>query len=333
VNKRNSIGTVGLPVRQGNPELASLVIPVFNEDGNLLNLYSEIHGVLEKSDFPWEIVYVDDGSTDSTWQLILDLHRKDSRVRGVRLSRNFGHQCALIAGLRHARGDVVISMDGDSQHPPKVVSALVEEWRAGSKIVNTIRLDPPDVALFKKITSRFYYRLFSWLGGVNLREGMADFRLLDRQVLNDILDFKEDPLFLRGVVQWVGYPSTTITFQGRKRLSGTTKYTLRRMLKLAWHGVSSFSLIPLRIGVLVGVLASILAFCSVVYAIYSKVVSGSAIPGWASTVAILSFLFGILFIYLGLLGEYLGRVVVEVRRRPRYLVSELVGVEDTERQP
>jgi len=310
-----------------DPELISIVVPAFNEAGNIRSLYSEVTETLSASKTPWEIIFVDDGSTDSTWEIITGLQRDNGRVRGVRLSRNFGHQSALIAGLRHARGEVVISMDADLQHTPAVIPRLVDEWRRGSKVVNTICLPPQDATLFKRMTSRAFYAIFSWLGGVKLQSGMADFRLLDRQVLNDILQFQEDPLFLRGVVQWVGYPRSNITFRGRSRLSGSTKYTFRRMLKLAWQGVSSFSLVPLRIGVITGLSASFLALCSVIYAIYSKVISGSAIPGWASTVAILSFLFGILFAYLGLLGEYIGRVIVEVRGRPRYLVSELAGID------
>ena len=312
------------------PRLISIVIPACNEDGNIEDLHSELVSTLDALGAPWEIVFVDDGSTDNTWHTIDALYERDERVRGVRLSRNFGQQCALIAGLEYASGDVVISMDADLQHSPAVIPALIAEWANGSKVVNTIRVSPDDATLFKKVTSRAFYAVFSWLGGVKLHSGVADFRLLDRKVLNEILRFEEDPLFLRGIVQWVGYPSSNVTFRGRSRRSGSTKYTFRRMAKLAWQGVSSFSLVPLRIGLIAGLLATLIAFLSVFYAIYSKIVSGSAIPGWASTVAILSFLFGILFIYLGLLGEYVGRIVVEVRRRPRYLVSERVGFKKTQ---
>jgi len=301
------------------------VIPACNEEGNIESLHAELVSTLQDLRTPWEIVFVDDGSTDSTWQIINTLHESDRRVKGVRLSRNFGHQCALVAGLRSAFGDVVISMDADLQHPPEVIPALVAEWAKGSKIVNTIRLSSDDATLVKKVTSWAFYAIFSWLSGVRLQNGAADFRLLDRKVLDQILRFEEDSLFLRGIVQWVGYPSSNVMFRGRNRLSGSTKYTFRRMLKLAWQGVSSFSLVPLRIGLIAGFTASLIAFLGVIYAIYSKLVVGSTIPGWTSTLAILSFLFGILFVYLGLLGEYVGRIVVEVRRRPRYLISERVG--------
>ncbi len=310
----------------------SIVVPAFNEQGNLSKLYTELDGALSTLYMSWEIVFVDDGSTDDTWNDIKSLHNEDPRVRGIRLSRNFGHQHALIAGLSNAVGDAVISMDADLQHPPEVVPLLVDEWCKGNKIVKTVRVDGENISVFKKLTSKLYYRLFSYLSGVEIQGGMADFRLLDRQALDDILQFKEEGLFLRGIVQWVGYPSSIVKFNCRSRFSGQTKYTFRKMLKFAWHGISSFSLVPLRIGILIGLLSSGIAFVSVFYAILSKWVVGSAVPGWASSVAIISFLFGVLFAFLAVLAEYVGRIVEEVRGRPRFLVSEREGVGQSARE-
>jgi dolichol-phosphate mannosyltransferase len=217
-------------------------------------------------------------------------------------------------------------MDADLQHPPDLIPRLFAEWQKGNKIVKTIRLDPPDYSAFKKLTSRLFYRIFSYLSGVRLERGMADYRLVDRQVINDILRFREEGLFLRGIVQWVGYSNATITYPGLKRFSGTTKYTLRKMLRFAWHGISSFSLVPLRMAVFAGFLTSAISFMGIGYAIYGKFIEGRAVHGWTSTIAIISFLFGILFIVLGLLGEYLGRTLIEVRQRPRFLISEQLGV-------
>ena len=306
----------------------SIVVPAYNEEGNIEKLYLELTKVLPAIDSTWEIIFADDGSVDKTWENIRALRDRDARVKAVRLSRNFGHQYALLAGLSHAEGDAVISMDGDMQHPPELIPKLVEEWRKGNKIVKTIRSNPDDYSAFKKITSRLFYKVFGYLSGVNLHEGMADFRLLDRQVLNDILKFREEGLFLRGIVEWVGYQNTSIPYQCANRYSGTTKYTFRKMLKFGWHGVSSFSIVPLRIGVMIGFSASGVSFLGVLYAIYGRVVEGHAVPGWASSVAIISFLFGVLFVFLGLLGEYLGRVLLEVRQRPRFLISERIGVSD-----
>ena len=317
------------PSTGGKGELRiCIVVPAYNEESNIVKLYEEIAKALASTNLQWEIIFCDDGSIDGTWKAIESIHERDERVKGIRLSRNFGHQYALLAGLRHANGDAIISMDADLQHPPALIPMLIEEWRKGNKIVNTIRQDPEEYTRFKKITSRLFYKTFSYLSGVKLESGMADYRLLDRKVLGDILRFKEEGLFLRGIVQWVGYPSSCVSYRGANRFSGTTKYTFRKMMRFAWQGISSFSIVPLRIGVIAGICASGVAFAGMLYAIMGKLFTSGAVPGWASSVAIISFLLGILFILIGLLGEYIGRILVEVRRRPRFLVTERVGVDE-----
>jgi dolichol-phosphate mannosyltransferase len=306
----------------------SIVIPAYQEEGNLERIYSELCDVLHSLDVTWEIIFSDDGSTDKTWPIIESLHQRDPRVKGIRLSKNFGHQYALFAGLAQAKGEAVISMDADLQHPPEVIPQLVAEWRKGSRIVFTIRLDQKNISFFKKTTSRLFYKLLSFLSGVNLQSGMADFRLMDRQVVKSILQLQEEGLFLRGLVQWVGYPSSSVTFQCRDRFRGISKYTLKKMVKFAWMGITSFSVVPLRIGILLGVLTSLIAFGELTYAVYAKLFTTTVVPGWASAVSILSFLFGVMFILVGLLGEYIGRILIEVRRRPRFLISHQVGIEN-----
>ena len=304
----------------------SIVIPAYNEQGNIERLYEELMKVLPDLGMPWEMIFSDDGSTDNTWRAICKLHDKDPRVDGIRLSRNFGHQYALLAGLIYASGAAVITMDADLQHPPTLIPQMVEKWRNGDKIVTTVRLDSEEISVFKKVTSYLFYKTFSYLSGVKIRPGMSDFRLLDRQVLDDILRFREQGLFLRGIVQWIGFQHSTVTFRCGERFSGQTKYTLRKMLRFAWHGISSFSLVPLRLAVLMGIFSSGISFLGVAYAIFGKLVAGTAVPGWASSVAIISFLFGVLFFILGILGEYIGRILTEVRLRPRFIVDDNINI-------
>ena len=315
------------PIQSADKPQLSIVIPAFNEQGNLRKICHELFQVLPSLKMPWEIIIADDGSRDDTWEEIKSLHIQDNRVKGIRLSRNFGHQHALFAGLVHAAGEAVISMDSDLQHPPDIIPKLVDGWRRGNKIVHTVRLDPDDYSLFKKLTSNLYYKVFSFLSGVPIESGMADFRLLDRQVVNAILLFREEGLFLRGIVQWVGYSSSVIEFQAKNRFSGASKYTLRKMIKFAFSGITSFSIIPLRISIFIGAITALIAFGELFYVIYAKMFLDRVIPGWASVIGIITLLFGILFIMFGVVGEYIGQILVEVRGRPRFLVSERFGID------
>lgn len=318
----NKYATQVLPVES---EL-SIVIPAYNEEDNLEELYRELIKILPQLDLYWEVIFVDDGSKDKTWEKIKIINEKDNNVKGIRFSRNFGHQCALFAGLSYSTGKAVISMDADLQHPPAIIPELIAEWKKGNKIVNTIRMDPEDFSYLKKITSKLFYRIYSLLSGVQLHSGSADYRLFDRQVVQEILQFKEEWIFLRGIVQWVGYPSSNVTFSCQNRFAGKTKYNTKKMIKFAINAIISFSNIPLRVGVVIGVLTSFVAFYHLVYAIYAKVILNATVPGWATTVSILSLMFGILFILLGLIGEYIGRILTEVRNRPRFIVSDNIGI-------
>jgi dolichol-phosphate mannosyltransferase len=295
------------------PQL-SVIVPVYNEAGNMPIFFKELEGVLQSLEMDW------------TWEIIETFHQQRDSVKGLRLSRNFGHQYALLAGLANGKGDILITMDGDLQHPAKMIPELVNEWRKGNMIVHTRRLDPPTLPLFKKLTSALYYRIFSFLSGVKIESGMADFRLLDRQVVKDFLEFSEEGLFFRGIAHWVGYRTATLPYTSSERMSGASKYTLKKMFKLAWNGITSFSIVPLRLAVILGIITSCIAFAEIIYAIGVKIFTDTAVPGWASAISVLSFLFGVLFILLGIVGEYIGRILVEVRQRPRYLVAGQVGV-------
>lgn len=309
----------------GDPLELSIVIPAFMEAGNLPMLLEEIREVLAPHGVVYETIVVDDGSSDETWSTLSELCENDPMLRGIRLSRNFGHQYALLAGLTEARGKAVVTMDADLQHPPELVPVLLDEWRKGSLVVQTKRKDSSDVGWMKRLTSRLFYRVFSLLSGVRLTPGMADYRLLDRQVVAELVRFPEARLFMRGLVQWVGYRSSVVPFEARRRHAGSTTYTFRRMLGLAWSGVTSFSIIPLRIAIFVGLLTSMFAFFQLGEAVYQRIFNDATVPGWASVIGLTSLLFGVLFVLLGILGEYLARILEEVRRRPRFLVAESTG--------
>lgn len=305
----------------GAPVL-SIVVPAYREAANLDHLHEALVQCMAPLWCTWELILVDDGSPDGTWDRIVDLHERDSRVRGFRLSRNFGHQYALLAGLSTSRGAAVITMDADLQHPPTLIPSLVDEWQKGNKIVHTVRRDTPNVSWGKRTTSKMFYKVFSFLSGVPITPGMADFRLLDRQVVTEILKMKESGLFWRGIVQWVGYSNTRIEYDCGKRFAGETSYSLRSMLRFAWTGITSFSIIPLRMATVMGLLSSLFAFYELLHAVYIKLFTYAAVPGWASLYGLVSLLFGILFILLGMIGEYIARILEEVRERPRFVISD-----------
>jgi len=301
----------------------SIVMPVCNEEGNLYKIYAEILKQMDKEQ-SFEFVFVDDGSTDQSWEIIKSLSKNDNRIRGIRFSRNFGHQYALYAGLMNSRGDAVITMDADLQHPPSVIPQLLDEWHKGSNIVNTLRIDQKKISFMKKNTSWLFYKIFSFLSGVEMGPGTSEFRLLDRQVVNELLKFNESGIFLRGLVHWVGFSNVKIPYQCQDRYSGTTKYSVYKMCKFAWRGITSFSIVPLRIGIFIGIMTSLFAFYKLIEVVYLKLFTDRLVPGYGTTVGLISLLFGILFILIGILGEYVGRILSEVRGRPRYIVSETV---------
>jgi glycosyltransferase involved in cell wall biosynthesis len=307
--------------RSDQTSLLSIVIPIYNEEGNVEPLLESLEAVLRDIGLPYEIVLIDDGSADGTWPLVVAAAERDPHVTGAALSRNFGHQNAIFAGLHLAKGDVIITMDGDLQHPPGLIPELLARWRAGFNIVETQRKESADVPAFKALTSRLFYRAFSVLSGIPMSEGTSDFRLIDRKAADAMRGMRDAELFLRGISHWVGFRRTTVPYQAGPRHSGRTKYSLSRMLRFAGASLLSFSMVPLKFGIWLGLATSVLAFLELIY-ILVRYFQGDAVPGWASMLTVVSFMFGILFILVGILGAYVGSIFQTVKNRPLFLIEE-----------
>jgi dolichol-phosphate mannosyltransferase len=297
----------------------SVVLPARNERDTLRLIVPAVAASLSK--WTHEIIVVDDGSTDDTWNTVEELKRGYG-VRGIRFTRNFGHQAAILAGLSAARGDAVIMMDSDGQHPPELLPAFVEQWESGALVVQGIRRRDADASAFKRWTSSAFYGLIRMLAGVDIRSGSADFRLLARPALAQILASAGPLLFLRGLVPWLGYETALVPFDAGHRLAGSTSYTLRRMVRLSIDGLLSFSIVPLRIAVALGFLISAASFVYLAYVIGIRLTAGNVVPGWASMTALLSLLGGIQLLTLGVLGEYVGRLFVSTLNRPHYVIRD-----------
>lgn len=309
-----------------SPEL-SVVAPMYNEESNIQPFVEAVAAVLQGMGISYEILLVNDGSRDGTWAAIERAAQQNPHVLGVSLSRNFGHQGALFAGLNRARGRAIISMDGDLQHPPETIPVMVAAWRRGSMVVNTRRIDSADTSFFKRLTSKGFYWVFSRLSGVEMEAGASDFRLLDRTALEALTGMGDADLFIRGLVRWLGFSTETIPYQARNRHSGVPKFTLRKMLRFSSGAMLAFSVVPLRLGISVGFFTSLLAFAELCYILITYL-SGRAIPGWASLMTVMSFMFAVLFVLLGLIGTYLGKIYEILKNRPRFVIERTVGFAD-----
>lgn len=309
-------------------ETLSIVVPAYNEQDNVVPLFAAVRDALAPSGVSWRLILVDDGSTDATWPRVAELARSDPRVAGVKLSRNFGHQNALLAGLTEASGQAVVTMDADLQHPPALLPQMLAAWSGGAKVVATVRSDAAGSSVFKRLTSRLYYRLLGLVSGQSVAPsvvpGMSDFRLLDRAVVRELLRVGDSHLFLRGLVPWLGFRSASVPYLAPPRAHGRTSYRLPRMISLAVTGITAMSSTPLRLAVAGGCFAALLCMGEAAYVLYVALVLKTAVPGWASILLVNTLFFAILFLYLGILGEYVARIFDNVRARPRFVVEETI---------
>lgn len=301
----------------------SIVVPVFNEAECLSRFHQELSAALRSQMMTYEILYIDDGSSDDSLKIIERIQQSDPSVAAVVLSRNFGHQAALSAGLELARGTAVVTLDADLQHPPELILNLLDEWREGAKVVHTVRENTEEIGTFKNLASRLYYRLLNFLSTTPIEADSADFRLLDRQAVEMLKTMNERHRFLRGMIQWLGLPESKVTFSAPKRFAGRSKFTWRKMFRMGADGIVSFSTKPLRAALWLGlgVLAVCLAYT--IYVFYQFFFNQAVLRGWTSLILLTTFLGSAQLILLGVVGEYIGRIYEEAKSRPLYLVREI----------
>jgi dolichol-phosphate mannosyltransferase len=314
-------------------DLLSVVAPVYNEEATIDRFYERVCDAL--AGVPFELVLVDDGSCDGSAEALERIAAADSRIKVIYLSRNFGHQTALTAGLDHAAGDAVVMLDADLQDPPELIVKMLDRWRAGCDVVYAVRETRDGESRFKLATARWFYRVFDWLAQVELQHNSGDFRLLDRRALDALLSMRERNRFLRGMTVWVGYTQAAVPYARDARYAGETKFTLHKMVSFSLDAISSFSYRPLQLASLLGFAISTLAFIAIPVVIVLKLL-GSYLPGFGSITITVLLLGGIQLITIGIIGEYVGRIYDEVKGRPLYLIKSsrnFVAAPPPARQP
>jgi dolichol-phosphate mannosyltransferase len=299
----------------------SVIVPVYNEEGCILNLSERIIRVLlHYTDY--ELLFIDDGSNDDTLSILKKMHSENSKINFLSFSRNFGHQNALRAGTQFADGDCVVSLDGDLQHPPELIPNLIDKWKEGYDIVYTIRREVRKVSYLKRVTGKVFYRIMNTISDINFENGEADFRLLDRIAASELNKLHENAMFFRGMIKWLGFNQIGIHYTPEDRLWGKTKYSKKKMFALAISGITSFSIKPLRISTLIGVSIAFLSLLYGIYALYIKFFTNSSIEGWTSVFFMVTFIGGIQLIILGIIGEYIGNIFLESKGRPHFIIKE-----------
>ena len=305
--------------------ILSVVAPCFNEEGVLHELYRRISQVLDGAGESWELVLVNDGSRDRTPQIMRELHAQDPRVKIVDFARNFGHGIAVTAGMDYATGDAVVLIDSDLQDPPELILEMLAKWREGYEVVYAVRSKRQGETWFKEFTAKAFYRLIYQITDIKIPMDTGDFRLMDRKVVDALKQMREHHRFMRGMSVWVGFRQTGVTYVRAERYAGETKYPLKKMVKFAFDGITSFSFLPLQLAMYVGFVAAGLAILGILAAVILRLSGSQAFYGQATTLVSVLFLGGVQLICLGIIGEYLGRIYDEVKGRPLYIVREAVG--------
>ncbi|MBX7226883.1 MAG: glycosyltransferase family 2 protein [Chitinophagales bacterium] len=308
----------------------SVIIPIYNEEGNIPLLYERLTAVVSDITDQYEFIFINDGSKDNSFQIIKSLSIKDKAIRYIDFSKNFGHQIAVSAGLDNCKGDCVVIIDADLQDPPELIPELYAKWKAGNEVVFARRKERKGESWLKKKTATWFYDLLNRLTNVKIPKEAGDFRIIDRKIVDIIKSMPEKNKFLRGQIAWAGYNQTDVEYIRQERHSGKTNYTFARMFQLAFDGITSFSNLPLRLATWMGFLVSAVAFVVIIYTLYTKYVLQSAEKGWSSMMVSILFIGGVQLICLGIIGEYIGRILDNVRDRPLYLIKE-TNIEKVER--
>ncbi|HEX6135420.1 MAG TPA: glycosyltransferase family 2 protein [Longimicrobiales bacterium] len=313
--------------------LISLVVPVYNEMQVIGAFYQRATSALAALDgFDYEIIFVDDGSKDASYEQLVEFAAQDPHIRVLKFSRNFGHQIAITAGIDHARGDCVVVIDSDLQDPPEVVASMVDKWREGFDVVYGVRSERDGETKLKLLTASAFYRLIGKVAKVQIPANVGDFRLMSRRAVDQLKQLKEKDRFVRGLVSWIGFRQTGVVYHRDRRYAGETKYPYRKMIKFAMDGIASFSTMPLQLATWLGYGSSIVAFLYLISVFVQKLM-GITVQGWATIMVAIMFLGGVQLICLGILGEYLGRVFNEVKPRPMYIVEERIGQQPGDTHP
>jgi dolichol-phosphate mannosyltransferase len=298
----------------------AIVIPSFNEEGNIEIMVQSLHKVLGSLSYSYEILFVDDGSSDKSLLVLQELAITDKKLFFVELSRNFGHQNALKAGVDLVQADAVITMDGDMQHPPELLSQIIQKWEEGYDIVYTRREEDKKLSYFKKKTSKKFYNVINHLSEIKFEPGTADFRLMDQRVVEAFRNFNENELFIRGLISWLGFKQFAIDYCPAERFSGSSKYTLKKMISFAIQGITSFSIRPLYAAIYLGIGSSFFAFLFYAWYVLHSLYYGHVISGWASVISTVVFFGGLNLIVLGIIGMYIGKLFIQSKNRPNYLI-------------
>ena len=298
----------------------SIVVPVYNEEDNIAHFVQSVEKVMETLPYAYEILFIDDGSRDRSREILREMGERDPHVQSIFLARNAGHQVALTCGTDHADGDAVITMDGDMQHPPELLPVLLAKWEEGYEIVQTVRLTTEGASIFKRLTSKYYYRLLNAMTDVEIQEGGSDFRLMDRKAVLALRRYHEHARFIRGIVGAMGFRKTTVEFVAPERFAGQSKFSLHKMISFALDGILAYSVQPLRAAFYVGICSALLAVLLFLHVLY-ETLRGETVAGWSTIVVCSLFFGGMQMMMLGVCGEYIARILQEVKNRPLYLIA------------